>query len=272
MCTRLGLLASVFMTFVCVGCAINPISGEEELMLFGPEDDIKIGRQYAPKVEEELGGKIANDELQRYIDRVGQRVASVSHRPDWEYHFTALKHKSVNALAVPGGYVFITKGLLEKLTTEAQLAGILGHEVTHVVARDSAAALSRQYGMDLLLWAVQTSGVSADAVKAATLTRQIIGLRYSRKDEEEADITGLDYMVQAGYTPEGMVETMKILQDLQTVRPIEFFSTHPLPQNRIAYLRQRIQIRYSDLKDVKIGREEYQQSVLKHLSKDKKDD
>ncbi len=120
-----------------VGCAVNPITGEEELMLFGEDQDIVIGRKYAPELEKQLGGRIANEGLQDYMDGVGQKIARISHKPDWEYHFVALEHESVNAFALPGGYIFITRGMLEKLQTEAQLAAILAHETVHVVARDT---------------------------------------------------------------------------------------------------------------------------------------
>jgi len=267
MCNKARLLILVLILGLCAGCAVNPISGEEELMIFAPEDDVKIGLQYAPQVEKALGGRIADEHLQVYIDRIGQRIASVSHRPDLEYHFTAVEHESINAVAVPGGYVFITRGLLEKLASEAQLAGILGHEIAHVVARDSAAAISRQYGMSMLLLAVQVSGAPGSAVQAAAFTKQILSLRYSRKDEKEADLAGLDYMVRAGYNPYGMLETMQVLQEQQTFRPIEFFSTHPLPENRIGYLTGTINAKYWSLKGLKIGQDSYRTNVLEPLQK-----
>lgn len=263
---KLGLMILGFIFCLCAGCAVNPISGEEELMLFSQDQDIQIGRQYAPEVEKQMGGRIVDESLQRYIDKVGQKIARVSHRPEWEYHFTAVKHKSVNALALPGGYVFITKGMLQKLTTETQLAGILGHEVAHVVARDSTAALSRMQVMDILLAAVTYAKTPEGAETVARLTHLILYLQYSKKDEQEADLAGLDYMVQAGYHPSGMVETMQMLQDQQEVRPIEFFSTHPAPENRIAYLTQSTQARYSSLEGLKIGAEDYRRSVLEQLN------
>ncbi len=234
-------------------------------MLFPQEQDIEIGEKYAPEVEKQLDGRIADERLQNYIDSVGQKITRVSHRPDWQYHFTALNHKSINALALPGGYVFITKGMLEKLTTEAQLAAILAHEISHVVARDSSAAMSRNIGIGVLLSAVASAKTSRGVFTAADLTRQIMGLQYSKKDEREADLAGLDYMVWAGYNPYGAVEIQQILQEEHKVRPIEFLSTHPDPQNRIAYLRARIQTRYRNLEGLKIGRQDYRSAVLEHL-------
>ena len=262
----LGLLGCLFS-----GCAVNPITGEEELMFYPETKDVAIGRKYAPEVEKHMGGKIANESLQSYIDGVGQKIARVSHRPDLEYHFVALEHESLNALALPGGYIFITKGLLEKLETEAQLTGILAHEAAHVVSRDTTAALSRARVMDLFVTAMAVSGATpAGAVKMAQLTRVFLGLRYSRKDEWEADLAGLDYMVRAGYDPQGMVETMQILQEQDTVRPIEFFSTHPSPRNRIAYLTEAIQTKYSRVARLKVEEENYRRAVLQHLTDNNK--
>jgi predicted Zn-dependent protease len=249
------------------GCAINPISGEEDFMLYPEQHDIAIGRKYAPEAEKQLKGKIPDEELQNYVDAVGQKIARISHRPDWEYHFMAVQDESINALALPGGYVFITKGLLAKLTTEAQLASILAHEVAHAVARDSAAAISREIGMGILFAAAVIQDVPQSALEAANITRQILGLQYSRDDEQAADLAGLDYMIRAGYDPAGMIETMQILQNEQKVKLVEFFSTHPNPQNRIKYLTQKIQTKYADISELKIGKEDYQRHVLEHLKK-----
>jgi len=259
------LISSVVFCF-CAGCTVNPITGQEEFMLFPEQQDIIIGRKYAPEIEKQMGGRIASEDLQSYVDSVGQKIARISHRPGLEYHFVALKDKSVNALALPGGYIFITKGMLGKLTTEAQLAAILGHEITHVVARDTSAAMSREIGIEVLLSAVTSDKTPQGVLTATGLTRQILGLRYSRNDEKQADLTGLDYMVRAGYNPYGMVETMQILQNQQEIKPIEFFSTHPIPQNRIVYLTEKIQTDYYNLAGLKTRKEEYHEAVLTQLN------
>jgi len=263
---NLVLLISGLIFCLCTGCAINPVTGEEELMLFPEEQDIAIGSKYAPEVEKQMGGRIANEGLQNYVDSVGQRIARVCHKPHLEYHFVALEDKSVNALALPGGYLFITKGMLKELTSEAQLAAILAHEIVHVVARDTSNVMSNQIGIDILLSAVLSDKTPRGVLTAADLTRQILGLQYSREDEETADLAGLDYMVLAGYNPYGMVETMQMLQSQQEVRPIEFFSTHLSPQNRMIYLTQRIQTKYYNLAGLKVGKEDYHRAVLKQLN------
>jgi predicted Zn-dependent protease len=261
------LVSIILCSSLCfyIGCAVNPITGESELMFFPAEQDVAIGKGYSPEVEKQLGGRMDNPPLQNYIDYVGQRIARVSHNRDFEYHFTAVEDKTINAVALPGGYVFITKGMLENLQTEAQLAAILAHEVVHVVARDSSNIMSNEIGISILLSAVASEAPQGVMV-AADLARQIIGLQYSREDERQADLSGLDYMVWAGYNPYGMVETMQMLQDRNEVRPIEFFSTHPAPENRKAYLMHKIQTKYDfNIAELMIGKKDYQRSVLNLL-------
>jgi predicted Zn-dependent protease len=262
---KITLLLLCLNLYFCIGCAINPITGEEQLMLFSQEQEFQIGQQYAPQIEAQMGGRIQNEPIQNYIDTVGQSLAKVSHRPDWQFHFAALEDKSTNAFALPGGYIFITRGMLENLDSEAQLAGILAHEIVHVVARHSAEQMSKQIGFEILLSAVSSEDTSRVVLTTADLTWQIVGLKYSRDDEKEADLAGLDYMVAAGYNPYGMRETMQILQNLQKTRTIEFLSSHPSPENRLQYIAEKIQIKYFNLAQTKQGREDYQRIVLRNL-------
>ena len=247
------------------GCVTNPITGEQQFMLISADEDVEIGRSYAPEIEKQFGGRIPNPALQSYVDSVGQKVARVSHRPDFQYQFVAVNDDSLNAVALPGGYIFITKAMLENMQTEAQLAAILAHETTHVVARHSSEAMSRQIGIDMLLSAVVSEQTPQALSTVAGLSRQIIELGYSRDQEKEADLAGMDYMVRAGYGPHGMVETMQMLQDQHSARPITFLSTHPAPENRVAYLKQRIATSYAGLTGLRVGREDYQRSVLSQL-------
>jgi predicted Zn-dependent protease len=243
----LPILALTFCLYT--GCAVNPITGQEELMFFPEEQDIEIGRKNAPEIEKQLGGRIANERLQNYIDSVGQRIARISHKPHWEYHFTAVEHKMVNAVALPGGYIFVTKGMLEKLNTEAQLAALLGHEIAHVVARDTSAVMSRQMGLSLVLSGLGAAGadIPPEAGRAIGIAWQLIGLKYSREQEQAADKGGMDYTVRAGYNPNGAVELMQMLQEQNKVRPVEFLSSHPSPA-------------------LKIGKEDYHSNVLQRLN------
>ncbi len=253
------------LSFLLGGCVTNPITGEEELMLFPEQQDIEIGQKYAPEVEKQLGGRIENQQLQNYINSVGQKIANISHKPYFDYHYVAVKDKSLNAVALPGGYIFITNGMLKNLQSEAQLAGILAHETIHVVARDSTNAMSNQIGIEILFSVAARGSSSRGVLTAADLARQIISLKYSRSDERQADIGGLDYMLKAGYDPYGMAQTMEILQQEQKTRPIEFLSSHPSPENRIEYINDRIGAYYRNLGGLRVGKDDYQKFVLKNL-------
>ena len=239
-------------------------------MFISENQDIEIGRKYAPEIEKQLGGKIDDESLQNYIDSVGQRIVRISHRPNWEYHFTAVEHKMVNAFALPGGHIFVTKGMLKKLTTEAQLAALLAHEIVHITARHSSAAISRQMGLSFLFLGATAAGakIPQDAGKAAAIALQLIGLKYSRVQEKQADVAGMDYMVVAGYNPHGAVELHQMLQDQDKVKPAEFLSSHPSPKNRIISLNARIQTRYDSPEGLIIGKNAYRSAVLERLPKD----
>jgi predicted Zn-dependent protease len=250
-------------------CTVNPITGDEELMFFGPDKDVELGRKYAPLLEKELGGRMPEETLQSYLNQIGQRLAGFSQRPDLAYYFAAIEEGGANALALPGGYIYITKDLLREFETEAQLAAVLSHEIGHVVARDTLVAMSEQIGMTALMAAAQVGG-SADLARGTRFVTAVLSLQYSREDEKEADLAGLSYMTQAGYDPNAMVEVMQILEKLQTIRPIEFFSTHPNPESRIAYLQERIAKRYAPLGGLKTGQEEYRQKILTPLHERRK--
>ena len=267
MAKRFAAMVGGGLLVFLAGCAVNAVTGQEELMFFSDDKDVELGNKYAPQIEKALGGRFPDENLQNYVNRVGQRVVRFCHRPDIAYYFTVVDQRAVNAFAVPGGHVFITRGLLEKLDSEAQLAAILGHEVGHVVARDTMAALSRQIGMTALVAAAAVGDAGGDLTQAAGFITGVLTLQYSRDDEKAADLVGMAYMIQAGYDPQGAVQTMRILQELQTVRHIEFFSTHPNPDNRIAYLEDRIERRYAAMGGLKMGKEEYEQNVLAVLKK-----
>ena len=262
---KIFLLTAVSLVCVFSGCVVNPLTGEEELMFFPEGRDIEIGRKYAPEVEKQLGERIANASIQNYVQSVGERVAMVSHRSDLEYHFVAVNDESVNAMALPGGYLFITKGMLVKLESEAQLAAILAHEVSHVVARDSMNVMSNQIGIGLLMSAAMPEDAPRGVTTATDIVHQFFDLRYSRTDERTADMAGLDYLYRAGYDPYGMVETMEMLGRESKTGSIEFFSTHPNPGNRVEYLTAKIKDDYLTLTGLDVGKEDYQRIVLGQL-------
>ena len=260
------LTISIGMCF-SFGCAANPITGEEELMLDRDyHHDIKLGKEVAPLAEKELKGRIKDQVLQDYINGVGHKITRISHNPDFDFNFVAVNDKSINAISLPGGRIFITKGLLLKFESESQLAGVLAHETVHVVARDAENMMSKQAGMGVLFVLAASQARAQGEVAAADLALQLVVLKYSREDERTADLGGMDYMFSAGYNPNGMVEAMQILQKEEANRSSDFFSTHPSPENRIDYLRARIQSRYANsVAGTKTGKEDYQQNVLDRL-------
>jgi predicted Zn-dependent protease len=264
---KLVLLTISIGLCLSFGCAANPITGEDELMLDRDyRNDIKLGKEVAPEVEKELKGRIKDQVLQDYINGVGHKIARLSHNPDFDFNFVAVNDKSVNALALPGGRIYITKGLLLKLENESQLAGILAHETVHVVARDTENMMSKQAGLGVLFVLAATQARTQGEMAAADVALQLVTLKYSREDERTADLGGIDYMARAGYNPNGMVETMQILQKEESGSSSDFSSTHPSPENRIDYIRARIQAHYSDsIAGTKVGREDYRQNVLDRL-------
>ncbi len=264
---KLVLLTISIGLCLSFGCAANPITGEDELMLDRDyHNDIKLGKEIAPQVEKELKGKIKDQVLQDYINGVGHKITRFSHNPDFDFNFVAVNDKSINAISLPGGRIFITKGLLLKFESESQLAGVLAHEIVHVVARDTENMMSKQTGMGVLFVLAASQARTQGEVAAADLALQLVTLKYSREDERTADLGGIDYMVRAGYNPNGMVETMQILQKEEASRSSDFFSTHPSPENRIDYLRARIQSHYSNsIAGTKVGQEDYQQYVLDRI-------
>jgi predicted Zn-dependent protease len=233
-------------------------------MLYPEKDDFAIGRQVAPQLEAALGDRIDSEPLQLYVDRVGQRIALVCHHPEWEYHYIVVDHEMVNAMALPGGYIYITRGMLERLQSEAQLAAILAHETVHVVGRHGMSQRSKQTLMSLATAAVLAAG-PGDMKRLAVMTNQFMSLSYSREDETEADIAGLDYLVKAGYDPNGIIQVQEILLEEHTLRrELEFYSTHPHPESRLRDIRRRIAQRYKGFKPSRTD-DPYQEVVLDYL-------
>jgi beta-barrel assembly-enhancing protease len=259
------LLITLVLILICGGCQTNPVTGEEELILVSPEQEKEMGRDTAEQVEKELGQSLKDQQLQSYINSVGQSIAQISHMPSEGFSYKAIDHKSVNAFALPGGYIYITSGLLKELNSEAQLAAILAHETAHVTARHLAQQITRNIIIDVGMSAAG-SQASSSAMKVANIVRQLEGMSFTREQERQADEVGLDYLVKAGYTPYGIIETMEILQRQSDSRTIEFFSTHPNPENRIGYLQERIYSK-SYRGEGKTGQQEYAANVLSRLGK-----
>lgn len=172
-------------------------------------------------------------------------MARYAGRPEMDWQFHVLNSDQVNAFAVPGGYIYITRGLLFRLRNEAQLASVLGHESGHIAHRDTVQQIQRAQGFNIAAGLVGLFG-GQQAQDIASFVSTFAQLSYSRDQEKNADMAGLKYMSQAGYNPQGMVQVMQILEQAQGANggPPEFLSTHPDPGNRVQYLTDTINSQY----------------------------
>ena len=233
---RILLLCSLLAMPALVGCSANPVTGRRELLLISREQEIAMGREAAPQFEKEFGGRVPNAVLQTYVQSVGARLAAASDRP-MPYSYTLLGSDVPNAFALPGGPVFITAGLLRRMTNERQLAAVLGHETAHVAARHSVKQMQKQMGAQLLVEiAGRIGGEGGAAGDVAKVVSSVVTLKYSRDDEYQADAVGIRYAARAAYNPWGMAELLNVLKGLADTEPgtfAEMFQTHPLSSKRI---------------------------------------
>ncbi len=240
---------------VSSGCAVNPVTGKQELAFYEmPEaKEIEIGRtSFGPAIQQ-MNGEYDDPALSEYVNRVGLRVARVSHRPQLPYQFKVVNDSTPNAFALPGGSIAITRGLLVNLENEAQLAAVLGHEVGHVTARHAVQGIQRgmllNLGLVLLSETTGTAAYGPAARQTGELAAVLIDNRYSREQERESDRLGIDYMVQAGYNPLGSVQLQQFfLQQSEGERDplwIEgLFRTHPFSRDRMRENQAYIETRY----------------------------
>lgn len=222
----------------------NPVTGEDQYISLTPRQEIALGLQAAPQMMQQHGG-LANDErAQTFVDTVGNLLVQSSAAADteWQYDFHLLRDpETINAFALPGGQVFITGALFNRLETEGQLAGVLGHEIGHVVARHGAQRIAKAELTEGLTGAVVVASGDARAAQVAQMVGQLVNMKYGREDELESDKLGVRFMVDAGYDPRAMIRVMEILRDAGGGgNQPEFFSTHPNPENRIARIEQAI--------------------------------
>lgn len=239
--TAVGLVGLVAMTLPAAlpaGCSTNPVTGKRELVLISRAQEIRMGREAAPDFEKQFGGRVPNEQLQQYVTMIGRKVSAQSDRA-MPYEFLLVASDVPNAFALPGGKIFVSAGLVRRMTDERQLAAVLGHETGHVAAKHNVHAMQRQMGAAVL---VDVAGAlagrdQAQAAKAAAkVVASIANLRYSRDDEYMADALGITYMTRAGYNPWGMVEMLTVLYNLNRSEPGslgEMFQTHPLTSKRI---------------------------------------
>jgi len=248
---RLGIaLAIVLFGLVsyCSNTGGNPITGEKQQVHLSAPQEVALGLQARQQMAAQYGGFYPDKLLRQYVSQVGKQVVerSIASKAPYPFEFHLLRDARIsNAFALPGGQVFLTVALLKRLTSEAQLAAVLGHEVGHVVARHGAEHLAKQPFSQMLGAAVSAAAShSEDAQQADAVARavhQLVNLRYGRDDELESDRLGLRFMTEAGYDPQGIVQLMQMLGAIrQSGQPPAFFSTHPSPDNRVKRLQTLI--------------------------------
>jgi predicted Zn-dependent protease len=238
-----GFTPFVFVALVIVFFVTFVVYPEAQFSLVSVEEEIEIGREANAQVRKELP-EVRDAQAAQYIRAIGQRLARQATGPEYPYSFSMADYREINAFALPGGPVWIHRGVLHTATNESQVAGVLAHEVAHIAQRHAAGQLTKNMMANLglgLLGAVLGNGGGATAAQMAAgfLTNGIF-LKFSRDDEREADQVGLQLLRRAGWDGRGMVELFEILQREAKRNPgsVElFFSSHPSPQDRISRLR-----------------------------------
>jgi predicted Zn-dependent protease len=246
-----------------VGCATNPVSGKREISLMSEAEEIAYGRQADAEVRREMG--VYNDpELQAYIAGLGDRLARLSHRPHLPWTFAVVDHQAVNAFALPGGFIYITRGILPYLDDEAELAGVLGHEIGHVTARH-AAQQSTRAGLGGIGLAVL--GIFVPATQPfgdlSSVAMGVAFLKYGRDDERESDRLGMEYAARGGWDPTAVpdfLQTLSRIDQLSERGVPNWLSTHPEPGARVVDA-QPIVAKFAGPSAVERGRDRYLQHI-----------
>lgn len=238
--TALAAVASALTT-----CATNPATGERQLMLLSESQEIAMGREADPEIVASMG-LYENPALQSYVSDLGRRMAAQTTRPNLPWTFRVLDDPVVNAFALPGGYVYITRGILAHFESEAQLASVLGHEIGHVTARHSAEQMSRAQlaQVGLVAGAIFTPERFQDLIGVAGVGMQLMFLKFSRSDESQADALGFRYLMRLRYDPHPMADVFTMLERVSQASGgggvPEWLSTHPNPGNRRERIEQMI--------------------------------
>lgn len=231
----------IFLSLFFLSCAVNPVTQKKEFSLVTESQEIQIGKTSHKEIIEEFGDY--NDaSLQSYVNEVGQKLSRVSHRSHLKFHFTVLDSPVVNALATPGGYIYLTRGILAEFNSEAEMATILAHEIGHVTARHAARQITRVTTYQILSTLIASIDKSLEPLqRISNATASLIFLKYSRDDEREADQLGLEYASNARYNPKPMVAFLENLLRKEKKEEVSslpsFLSTHPTTRERIQTVR-----------------------------------
>ena len=248
---------------MAAACATNPVSGRRQISLLSEAQELAIGQQQDVEIRREMG--VYDDpDLQRYVTNIGLDLARTSHRPNLPWTFTVVDSPAINAFALPGGYVYVTRGLLAYLDDESELAGVLGHEIGHVTARHAAQAYTRQAQASLALTVLSifVPGTRPFAdVGAGGLG--VLFLRHDRAAELEADRLGVEYGSAAGWDPSGVPRFLATLArvDALSERGVpNWLSTHPAPEARVGRV-EPVAGKFASAASTKINRDQYQEQL-----------
>ncbi len=224
---------------------VNPITGEKQRVSLTTEEEIAIGLQATPQMVKQHGGLHPDPQLQKYVKTIGQKLlrTNLAVESDYQYDFHLLYDPQViNAFALPGGQVFITEALFSKLENEDQLAGIIGHEIGHVIHRHGAERMAKMELTQGLTMAAVIGAGDASMAQMAQYVGNLVNMKYGRDQELESDEIGVVLAIQAGYDPYAMLGVMDILEAASgSNRQPEFMSTHPSPDNRREKITESIE-------------------------------
>lgn len=260
------------LLFLCLAaCAQNPVTGEHDFVMLSEDSEISIGRTTHPKIMAQYG-RYQDEAIQAYVQSVGERLAAVSHRKDLVYRFTVLDSSVINAFALPGGYIYITRGLMAYLNSEAELAAVLGHEIGHVTARhgvrqqSAAQAANLGYTIGAILFPELRAAPSQDLYN---LMGGALLSGYGREHELESDGLGAEYLARSGYDPQAMMDVIRVLKAQETFAAAEakkqgrefrgyhgLFASHPDNDTRLQEVLASAD-KYVGTKRGKIARAEY---------------
>lgn len=245
-------------------CATNPVTGRRELAFVSESQEIQMGQQYAAQVAQEIG-VYPDSGLQRYVGAIGLRMGKASQRPGLPWSFTVMDDPQVNAFALPGGPIFVTRGILAHMNSEAELATVVGHEIGHITARHSVQQMTRQqlFQIGLVAGAVASDKVAQNLGLLSGVVG-VLSLKYGRDDEIQADGLGFRYALDDGYDVRKMVDMFQILDRISSksgARVPEWQSTHPDPGNRIERTRQRLAQVVQPLDTKRVNRAEFLRAI-----------
>jgi MAF protein len=242
---KLGVRMLVFVLCVFLfGCSseYNVVTKQEEIYFYSTDREVAIGQSMVKQIAKEY--KFANDPLiSKRVEDIGNKIVAVSDRKDIDYHFYALEEDEVNAVSLPGGYVYVFKGLVNKVANDDELAGVLAHEVGHIVARHSIKKLQAMMGYSLLRVLLAQAPQGGNAGTAADVAFAQLMSGYAREDEMLADQLGVRYLKAAGYDPYAMITFLRKLQEIDRRKPLQakaYFKSHPYVPDRIRVVKQEL--------------------------------